>query len=75
MKDNQESKHQSHYLPIGMCLGMSIGVAIGSAMDNLATGMGIGMGIGVCIGALLDSKNRKAEEDVPRKSEDEKECD
>lgn len=59
LKDQQESAHQTQYMPIGMCLGMSLGVAIGTATDNLATYMPIGLSIGLAIGAMIDAKKRK----------------
>ena len=63
LKDQQESEHQTYYMPIGMCIGMSLGVAIGTATDNLGTYMPIGLSIGLAIGALVDAKNRKTSQE------------
>ena len=67
MKDNKESKNETHYMPLGMCLGMSIGTAIGVATKNLSIYMPIGMSIRMCIGALIDAQNRKKAKDDEEK--------
>ena len=64
MKNKNEKKDKTLYLPIFMCLGISIGVAFGAATNNKPTCMCIGLAIGLCIGTALDSqkKNKDKEE-------------
>ena len=64
MKNKNEKKDKTLYLPIFMCLGLSIGVAFGAATNNMPTCMCIGLAIGLCIGTALDSqkKNKDKEE-------------
>ena len=64
MKNKNEKKDKTLYLPIFMCLGISIGVAFGAATNNMPTCMCIGLAIGLCIGTALDShkKNKDKEE-------------
>ena len=64
MKNKNEKKDKTLYLPIFMCLGLSIGIAFGAATNNMPTCMCIGLAIGLCIGTALDSqkKNKDKEE-------------
>ena len=63
MKNKNEKKDKTLYLPIFMCLGISIGVAFGAATNNMPTCMCIGLCIGVGIGAALDGQKRKKDND------------
>ena len=71
MKDNKDSKNQTHYMPLGMCLGISVGTAIGGATKNLSIYMPIGLSIGMCIGALIDAQKRNKAKDASNDKETE----
>lgn len=62
-KNNNQEPNKIQYMPIGMCIGISVGMAIGGAFGNISIGMCIGLSVGMCIGVIIDSHNKKGDND------------
>ena len=56
-EEKKQTKDESYWLAIGMCIGISVGTTIGAAFNNISFWLPIGLCIGLCFGAVFSNAN------------------